>query len=387
MKIVPVCEESAVPEYVLPDALRMEDGRMVADAAGWRTRRAEILELFRREMYGLRPAPLPFEARVVESGGAFGGLGRRDQVRLGFGKDVFLHLLIYRPAGLAAAAPVILGLNFDGNHTTTRDPLVFEASSWTDERSERGSQVSRWPIEDILSKGRAVATFYYGDAAPDDPEFWRNGVARVTAPGRSGLPGADEAGAVALWAWGLSRAMDYLVTQPDLDSARVMVAGHSRHGKTALWAAAEDARFSMAVANESGCAGAALARRRFGERGVSINAEFPHWFCANYRKYDEREDSLPVDQHQLIALSAPRPVYVASASEDLWADPKGEFLSASAAAPVYELLGQPAGLGPTWPPPATPVGGRIGYHLRPGDHDITAWDWEQFLAFAERHGV
>lgn len=335
---IPNYDESSVPKYTLPEALRTEAGEWVNDSETWtRLRRPEILELFRRNVYGQRPPALPFRIEEIESAPAFGSLARREQIRLHFGKEgdpqAFLDLLIYRPLKTSAPSPVFLGLNFHGNETTTLDPAVRETGSRGWQKLARGETTSRWPFEEMISRGYPVVTFHYADAAPDDAEFWREGFSKFIFPGRKGPPLEDEPGAIAWWAWGLSRALDYLFTRSEFEAHRTAVIGHSRQGKAALWAA-EDERFAMAIANNSGCTGATLSRRCFGERAARLNARFPYWCCGNYRNYDDRENELPIDQHQLLALIAPRALYVAS----------GEFLSALAASSVYELF-QKAGVG------------------------------------------
>jgi hypothetical protein len=393
-------DEAKVPAYTLPDPLVMSDGRTVTTAAAWEARRAELLDLFAREVYGHTPAAkIPLRTTVdEEAGAALGGAALRRQVKIHFSAEAggpAMRLLLYLPAKAAGPVPVFLALNFQGNQAVNADPGIALATSWLPDRDpgvvnhhatndSRGTEAGRFPVAQILAKGYGLATIYYGDLDPDYDNF-ENGVHPLFyKPGQT-RPAPDEWGAIGAWAWGLSRALDYLETDRSVNARAVVVVGHSRLGKAALWAGAQDPRFAIVVSNESGCGGAALSKRIFGETVEAITTQFPHWFDGNFRRYANNEAALPVDQHALLALVAPRPLYVASAAEDQWADPRGEFLSAEAAEPVYRLLGA-TGLGvDAMPPIDHPVGGTIGYHIRHGEHDLTAYDWEQFVAFANRH--
>ena len=388
-------DESKVPSYKLPEILRLTDGTIVESADRWDPRRSEILRLFEEQVYGKAPGP-PAAMRfsvVEKEEAALGGLARRKQVRVDFTRaddGPGMEILLYTPAAATGPVAVFAGLNFGGNHTVHSDPSIRMTTGWVrdgdgvvDHRATpatRGSRSGRWQLERILTRGYGLSTVYYGDLDPDFDDAFRNGVHALDPP-RS----PKDWGSIAAWAWGLSRMLDYLETDPEVDGDRVAVMGHSRLGKTALWAGAKDQRFAMVISNDSGCGGAALSRRRFGETVERINTRFPHWFAGSFRRYNGREDDLPVDQHMLLALVAPRPLYVASAEDDAWADPRGEFLSAMHAGAAYELLGR-EGLGVSEQPAVNePVMRDVGYHVRSGEHDVTAYDWDRYLDFADRH--
>jgi len=390
--------EEKVPQYVLPDPLVMADGSRVSDAQTWRTRRRpEILELFRTYVYGRAPVERPegmtFEVFDLDRK-ALAGLATRKQVTLHFTQNrdgPTMDILIYLPNAVGKGVPIFVLLNFGGNHTIHADPAIRLSTGWMRsgrgaKEQRRGESYSSYPVEKILARGYGLATAYYGDLDPDYDDGFKNGVHGAFDKPVGGRRAADAWGSICAWAWGLSRAMDYFESDEDIDQKRVAVLGHSRLGKTALWAGASDERFALVISNESGCGGAALSRRRFGETVSRINTRYPHWFCENFRKYNDKEERLPVDQHMLIALMAPRPVYAASADEDLWADPRGEFLACQNAEPVYSLLGFKGLDVKNMPALNSPIQkGRIGYHIRTGGHGLTEYDWQQYMDFADKY--
>lgn len=358
-----------------PDPLTLCDGRRVTTVAQWQhERRPEILELFRAHVYGRapveRPADLKFDLTATDEH-ALDDLAIRQEVAISFrgpGGRFQFHVTLFTPKRATAPAPCFLLIN-------------HRARSG---QSGLQTDTPYWPVARILARGYATATFVTPEVAPDRRENAgaREGVFPVFDAPAGRAP--DAWATIAAWAWAASRALDFLVTQPAIDARRIAVIGHSRGGKAALWAGAQDERFALVVSNESGCTGAALARGKTGERIADINRQFPHWFCANYHAYANREDELPVDQHLLLAAIAPRPLAVGSASDDHTADPRAEFRSCVLAGPVYQLHGQPD-LGATqFPPPQQPLTtGRIGYHLRAGSHGLTEYDWARYLDFAD----
>jgi hypothetical protein len=363
--------------HPIPDPLVDVNGRRISTAAQWvETHRAQLLATFEREIYGVTPPmTLQMDAEVWDDAIINDSRTRRKQVRLTFRSEygsATAELLIYAPTGGTGPVPVFLGLNSGGNLTITHDPDVPG-------QGRRGRHERRWPVEFVTGAGYAVATLGCDDFFPDkDMASYAGSMQRLFPPETRG-PGPDRWGAIATWAWGLSRALDYLTGDPQFDAERVAVIGHSRLGKAALWAGARDDRFALVISNNSGCGGAALSKRLAGETVAAINLRFPYWFCQNFGRYNHREELLPVDQHQLLALVAPRALAVASAEEDSWADPVGERLALELAQPVFALFGVPP-----LAASAEDMGRRrLHYHLRPGEHDILLADWEEYVRFAD----
>jgi hypothetical protein len=372
-------------------------GEVAKNAETWEAKvRPATLEFFEQEMYGRVPEraeklELMFKMeREVKD--ACEGRALRREYLLSFAhpKSPGIRLLVYLPKG-KRNVPAFMGLNFRGNQIVEEDPRITpeagfvlgakrEGDNTGFAEKNRGTGMDRWPVAMIVDRGYAVVTACCGNIDPDYDDGFENGVHAMF-----GKPGPDEWGTISAWAWGLSRMLDAVGRIPEIDSQRVAVIGHSRLGKTALWAGARDERFAMVISNNSGCGGAALSRRAYGETVGRINDRFPHWFNGNFKKYSENEGALPVDQHQLIGLIAPRPVYVASATGDQWADPKGEFLSLLHGAAPYRLCCEKPFGGVTEPPvPGKSVGNLLGYHQRDGKHDITREDWGHYLDFGDR---
>ena len=367
-------DESKVPAYSLPDVLKTSNYKTIKNKKAWeKNRRPEVLTLFEDNIYG--QVPKTFEnirfSVLSEDKNSMNGKAHRKEVLIEVfnkNKSVRINLVLFTPNNASKPAPAFLLINNRGKENT--DPGRKIISEF-------------WPAEVVIDAGYAIAAFHVSDLAPDNKDEFMNGVMQLYP---EQLKSDNGMRAIGAWGWGASRVMDYFETDPQIDAKKIALVGHSRGGKASLWAAAQDQRFAICVTNCSGSTGAALARRQFGERVRRINTSFPHWFNTNYKKYNDHEELLPVDQHMLISLIAPRPVYATNASEDLWADPTGTFLSLKNAEDVYNLYGLKSKL-PNVPPGLnTPIiESPLAYHNREGKHDLTVYDWKQFIKFADFH--
>lgn len=383
-------DESKVGAYTLPDPLVLRNGRPVREAATWNSeRRPEILRLYQTEIYGRVPPNAPkmtFEVVATDSAAMEGTAIRKHIVgRIGAGGDApKVNVVLFLPANARGPVPVLLNLSFIAPAGLTPPPPAVPASA--DAPAKKGPPRDATPIADMLARGYGYATFRYTEFEGDRADGNLTGVRKLAlAPGQE-KPAADEWGTVAAWSWGASRILDHFETDKAIDAKRVGIIGHSRLGKTVLWAGASDPRFALVFSSCAGEMGSSLARRDWGESVDDMAANFPWQFAGNFQKYAGRWNDMPVDAHMLIALSAPRPVFVTGGTQDQWADPKGEFLALVAAGPVYRLLGQ-RDLGTTELPALdTPLTkGALGFHYHTGGHTITASDWTAFLEFADRH--
>jgi hypothetical protein len=384
----------------LPDPLVALDGTKIATKEAWLQKRApELKELFQHYMYGVlppRPDNTSFKVERVDPQ-ALGGKATLKEVTISFGPPSTpkLNLLLVVPNKRSGPAPVIFGLNFSGNHTVLADPKIKLPTTWMraggkgvkDNRATeegRGTAIDTWSIEQTIDAGYAVATVYYGDIDPDRSDKREGIQPHLQKPNTR--PAPTDWATVAAWAWGVSRCIDYLVTDSDIDASRIVVFGHSRLGKTTLLAAAFDQRIAVAIPHQAGCGGTGPSRTKNpkSETVERINKAFPHWFNGPFKEFSTQVNRLPFDQHCLIALVAPRPVLLSNALDDQWANPDGQFDMLVAADPVYKLLGS-AGVGAkTRPQIGQLLDSPLGYFIREGKHSTTPEDWRVFVRFADK---
>ncbi|WP_229239400.1 alpha/beta fold hydrolase [Emticicia agri] len=369
-------DEADVPPYTLPEILKTADGKPVKKITEWeKKRRPELLTLFEDNIYGQMPKSYDHISYKItnEIANAMNGKAHLKEVLITVEKDnkmVAINLILFTPNNGKKNSPVFLLINNRGKENT--DPTRKTISEF-------------WPAEMAIDSGYAIAAFHVSDAAPDNKDTYQKGVLQLYPEQLTADNGMKAIGA---WGWAASRVMDYFKTDAAIDFDKVNLVGHSRGGKAALWAAAQDQRFAMVFSSCSGNTGAALARRQYkpAETIRAINTTFPHWFNNNYKQYNDKANALPVDQHMLISLIAPRPVYTTSATKDLWADPVGSYQSIIESQKVYALYGKKSALTPTPPPPNTPIiHSVLGYHNREGIHNMTAYDWGNFIRFANFH--
>jgi len=385
----------------LPDPLIFSNGQKVATVRQWPARRKEILAVMTKEMYGTspaRPKNMRFEIFDNEKN-ALGGKATRKQITVHItenNKEAKFDLLIYIPNKAKHPVPAIVGINFIGNQAINADPGIKLTEAWTENSKMfpcsvngkatdacRGVNASQWPVDSILDAGYALVTMYREEIASDrKEEMFKTGV-HTLYPDLQNRE--DNFSTIAAWAWAMSRAVDYLETDKDIDKKKIIAFGFSRLGKAALWAGATDTRFAMVLSNESGAGGGKQFRRGIGENIRRLNTVFPHWYAKNFRKYMDQDSTLSFDQHFVLALIAPRPVYLGTAQGDKNADPEGEFETAKASHSIYKFLGTKGFPYTTFPALNEPLYGQIGFHIRPGGHDVKNFDWIQYLNFSNLH--
>ena len=391
-------DEAKVGTYTLPDALKLADGKPVKDAKTWtQKRRPEIVKLFETQQYGIapgRPAAERFE--ITDKGTpALNGTAIRKQVTIHLTADAdgpAIHLLEYIPASAKKPVPLLLSINFGAIQNAVEDPGITPQMVWDPKTNTKIMPPSRGGFgrinaADLLAAGFGVATFYYGDVDPDYATGLSNGIrVKYLKPGQS-HPAPDEWGTISAWAWGMSRVEDYFETDPAVDAHRVAIHGVSRLGKTVMWAGAHDQRFALVIASCSGEGGAALSHRDYGETVAHLEApsRYPYQFAGNWAKYGGFPDTAPFDANMLVALIAPRPLLLQTGNTDYWSDPKGEFLAAVAAGPVYKLLGKDPLDTDVWPEAKTPILHDLGYYMHDGGHGMVPTDWAIYIDFLKQH--
>ena len=392
-------EEALAGNPVLPDPLELASGRPVKDARTWfDQRRPELLKLFEEQQFGRVPdRPKDMSFHVSETGiPAFGGRAIREQVTITFAKEKeagpYADVLIYLPANAKGPVPLLLCASFSPNNLAVDDPGVKIGRIWNAKEKRRvpateGRRFGRLDVAAAIDDGFGIATVNYADFDPDAPGAIAGGVRQLYLKPGSTEPAPDEWGAISAWSWGLSRVLDYLETDPRVDATRVGLFGVSRLGKTVLWTGARDPRFALVIASCSGEGGAAVSRRNYGETVAHLVAptRYPYQFAANYAKWAGKSAEAPVEANLLVSLIAPRPLLLQTGDTDIWSDPKGEFVSALSATPVYDLLGQSGLQTGQMPQPGQRVGGTLGYYMHAGGHGTVPSDWNVFLQFMEQH--
>ena len=398
----PNYDEAEVPPYQLPDLMLCVDGQRISSVTEWeRKRRPELLQLFKDHLYGDVP-PLPDQVKaelICEKHGDLDGLAIRKEIRLHFsmanGKSHFADLLIYTPADVNEKVPFFVGLAFKGNQVAVIDPDIRLSglAFWDCDdplvpaEEARGVMAERYPLKEIIGRGYAIVICSCNDFFPDRLNGWNKSIYQLFFEPEELMDKRPENySCIGAWAWGLSRILDYVQTLPEFDREKAAVYGHSRLGKTSLWAGACDERFKLVCVNDSGCGGAALSRRLFGETLYSFfvwNNFGKWWFRSSLESISIHPENMPFDQHELVALIAPRAVSIHSATNDLWADPKGEYLAAYHAGAIYELYGKMPLSSRELPPPDQGVGTDVSYLLRTGNHNILLQDWNHYMDMAD----
>jgi len=368
-------DESKVGEYTLPELLATESGQTVSTSEQWENiRRPEILRLFEDHVYGQVPKDFDdIKFKVTnQDKKAMNGKATLKEVVITVtrnNKSVTMNLLMFTPNKVKKPVPMFLVINHRGIKTMD---------------VTRQNKDGFWPAEQVIEAGYGISGFDVIDVSPDDKVKFTEGILDKLYPEQlemnNGMRG------LGAWGWGATRAIDYFEKDKSVDATKIISVGHSRGGKSSLWFGVQDERVAITISNESGNSGAALSRRNFGETVERITTNFPYWFCPNYRQYANNEDNLPVDQHMLIALIAPRAVYVASAAKDLWADPKGQYLALKEAQPVFNLYGIETNLPEKMPEVNQQIiRPHMGFHNREGKHNMTPYDWQQFIRFADAY--
>ena len=380
-----------------PDLLAMRDGTRVVSRNDWeRKRKPELRALLEHYEYGLIPAaPKKLEFRTLaENRPIFGGKAMLREIAIRYDDRGEFALLVVVPAKHDKPVPCFVGINFNGNHALVDNPAVRIPDAQRSREIPRGKEIDTWGLEQTIDRGYAVAAFFNGDIIPDDKVLAPDRLKEFVPPGHN-AGDADAPATIACWAWGFMRSIDYLAKQPEIDAKRIAAVGHSRNGKTALLAAAMDDRIALVIPTQAGCGGTAPCRlpaalqnppdgKLVHETVQRINTSFPHWFCGNFKAFNEATDKLPFDQHALVALCAPRPVLFSNATEDEWANPAGQFDMLRAADPVYRLLSEEGCEAKEMPPVGKLLNSRLGYYIREGKHSMTKEDWAVWLDFADK---